>query len=78
MKILNVWNIFVTKEFTRHKVWKNCIYTSKLGLWVTSWVKYLMVYDIDICQLSLELFQNLKSLDEISFKKCGFFCIFEQ
>jgi hypothetical protein len=78
MKNLNVWNIFVTKRFTHHKVWKICIYTSKLGLWVEFLGLFLMVYDIDIHQLNLDLFKNLKSLDEISLKICGFFYFFEQ
>jgi hypothetical protein len=34
-----------------------------------------MVYDIDIHQLNLREFRTLKFLDEISFKKCVFFCI---
>jgi Fe-S-cluster containining protein len=32
-----------------------------------------MVYDIDIHELNLGLFKDLKFLDEISFKKCVFF-----
>ncbi len=32
-----------------------------------------MVYDIDIHELNLDQFKNLKVLDEISFKKCVFF-----
>jgi hypothetical protein len=36
-----------------------------------------MVYDIDINKLNLRPFKNLKFLDEISIKKCVFFCIFE-
>ncbi len=36
----------------------------------------IMVYDIDIHQLNLGPFTNLKFLDEISFKKCVFFSFF--
>jgi hypothetical protein len=36
---------------------------------------FFMVYDIDIHQLNLGPFGNLKFLDEISFKQC-FFCAF--
>jgi hypothetical protein len=36
---------------------------------------FFMVYDIDIHQLNLGQFRNLKFLDEISFKQC-FFCAF--
>jgi hypothetical protein len=32
-----------------------------------------MVYDIDIHELNLGPFKDLKFLDEISFKKCVFF-----
>jgi hypothetical protein len=32
-----------------------------------------MVYDIDIHELNLRPFKDLKFLDEISFKKCVFF-----
>jgi hypothetical protein len=35
-----------------------------------------MVYDIDIHQLNLGKFKNLKFLDEISFKKYVFFHLF--
>jgi hypothetical protein len=35
-----------------------------------------MVYDIDIHQLNLGKIRNLKFLDEISFKKCVFFHLF--
>jgi hypothetical protein len=35
-----------------------------------------MVHDIDIYQLNLGKFRNLKFLDEISFKKCVFFHLF--
>jgi hypothetical protein len=31
---------------------------------------FFMVYDIDINQLNIGQFRNLKSLDEISLKKC--------
>jgi hypothetical protein len=42
------------------------------------WIEFLgefffMVYDIDIHELNLGLFRDLKFLDEISFKKCVFF-----
>jgi len=37
-----------------------------------------MVYDIDIHELNLKPFTDLKFLDEISFKKMYVFCIFEQ
>jgi hypothetical protein len=36
-----------------------------------------MVYDIDIHELNQGPFEDLKFLDEISFKKCVFY-IFEQ
>jgi len=35
-----------------------------------------MVYDIDVHQLNLEQFKNLKLLDEIPFKKCVFLHFF--
>jgi hypothetical protein len=35
-----------------------------------------MVYDIDIHQLNLGQFRNLKFLDEIPFKKCVFLHFF--
>ncbi len=37
---------------------------------------FFMVYDIDIHQLNLGQFGNLKFLDEISFKQCFFFAFF--
>jgi hypothetical protein len=40
-------------------------------------MNFLMVYDIDIDELNLRPFKDLKFLDEISFKKVFFF-IFEQ
>ncbi len=36
-------------------------------------MNFFMVYDIDIDQLNLRKFRNLKFLDEISFTKCVFF-----
>jgi hypothetical protein len=39
-------------------------------------VKFFMVYDIDIHQLNLRYFLNLKFLDEIPFRKCVFFHFF--
>jgi len=39
-------------------------------------VNLFMVYDIDIHQLNLGKFKNLKFLDEISFKKYVFFHLF--
>jgi hypothetical protein len=39
-------------------------------------VNFFMVYDIDIHQSNLEQFINLKFLDEILFKKCGFLHLF--
>ncbi len=35
-------------------------------------MNFFMVYDIDIHQLNLRKFINLKFLDKISFKKCVF------
>ncbi len=59
---------------TCHKIWKNCIYTSKLRLWVEFLGEiFFMVYDIVIHELNLGPFKYLKFLDEISFKKCVFF-----
>ncbi len=40
-------------------------------------MNFFMVYDIDIHELNLGPFRNLKVLDEISLKMCSF-CIFEQ
>ncbi len=37
---------------------------------------FLMVYDIDINQLNLGQFRNLKFLDEIPLKKMCFFAFF--
>ncbi len=37
-----------------------------------SWVSCFMVYDIDIHELNVGPFQDLKFLDEISFKKVFF------
>jgi hypothetical protein len=37
-----------------------------------------MVYDIDIHELNKKPFKDLKFLDEISFKKCVCFYIFEE
>jgi hypothetical protein len=39
-------------------------------------VNFLMVHDIDIHQLNLEQFKNLKFVDEIQFKKCVFLHFF--
>jgi len=39
--------------------------------------EFFILYDIDIHELNLRPFRDLKFLDEISLKKCGF-CIFEQ
>jgi hypothetical protein len=35
-------------------------------------VNFFMVYDIDIDELNLQPFKDLKFLDEISLKKCVF------
>jgi len=39
-------------------------------------MNFFMVYDIDVHQLNLEQFKNLKLLDEIPFKKCVFLHFF--
>jgi hypothetical protein len=39
-------------------------------------VDFFIVYDIDIHQLNLGKFRNVKFLDEISFKKCVFLHLF--
>jgi len=39
-------------------------------------VKFFLVCDIDIHQLNIGQFRNLKFFDEISFKKCVFFHFF--
>jgi hypothetical protein len=39
-------------------------------------VNFLMLYDVDIHQLNLGQFRNLKFLDEIPFKKCVFLHLF--
>jgi hypothetical protein len=39
-------------------------------------VNFFMVYDIDINQLNLGQFRNLKFLNEISFKNCVFLLLF--
>ncbi len=36
-------------------------------------MNFFMLYDIDIHELNLGPFRDLKFLDEISFKKCVFF-----
>jgi len=36
-------------------------------------MNFCIMYDIDIHQLNVGSFKNLKSLDEITFKKCVFF-----
>jgi len=41
-------------------------------------VNFFMMYDIDIHQLNLGQFRNLKFLDEISFKKCVFLYFFNE
>jgi len=38
-------------------------------------VNFFEVYDIDIHELNLEPFKDLKFLDEISLKKCVFFVL---
>jgi hypothetical protein len=39
-------------------------------------VNFFMVYDIDIHQLNLGKFGNLKFFDEVSFKECVFLHLF--
>ncbi len=39
-------------------------------------MNFFMMYNIDIHQLNLGHFRNLKFLDEISFKKCVFLYLF--
>ncbi len=39
-------------------------------------MNFLMVYDIDIHQLNLRQFKNLKFSNEIPFKKCVFLHLF--
>ncbi len=68
-----MYGIYLWQNNTCHKVWKNCIYTSKLKLWVELLGEFSMVYDIDIHELNLGPCRDLKFLDEISFKKCVFF-----
>jgi hypothetical protein len=49
-----------------HRVRKNCIYTSKLRLWVEFLGEFFILFDIGIHELNLGPFRNLKFLDEIS------------
>ncbi len=41
-------------------------------------MNFFMVYDIDMHELNLGPFKDLKFLNEISLKKRCVFCIFEQ
>ncbi len=59
--------IFIT-EFENLNIYFKTRAVDGIFYWV------LMVYDIDIHQLNLGQFRNLKFLDEMSFKKCVF-CI---
>jgi hypothetical protein len=72
-----MYGIYLWQNITCHRVWKNCTYTSKLRLWVEFLGEFFILYDIDIHELNLRPFRDLKFLDEISLKKCGF-CSFEQ
>jgi hypothetical protein len=78
MKNLNVWNIFVTKQYLPQSFLKLHIYfKTNVVSGIFGWI-FFMVYDIDIHELNLRPFKNLKFLDEVSFLKCVFFFIFEQ
>jgi len=68
-----MYGVYLWPNNTYHRVWKKCIYASKLrsSEW-NSWVNFFMVYDIDIHELNLGPFKDLKFLDEISFKECVF------
>ncbi len=53
------------------------IYTPKLRLWMEFLGEiFYGVWSIDIHKLNLEYFKILKFLDEIPFKKCVFFHLF--
>jgi hypothetical protein len=49
------------------------MYISKLKLWVEFLGEFFMVYDIDIHELNIKPFKDLKFLDEISFRNVCFF-----
>ncbi len=42
-----MYGIYLWQNNTHYKVWKNCIYTSKLRFWVAFLGEFFMVYDID-------------------------------
>jgi hypothetical protein len=54
-----MYRIYLWQKNTCHKVWKFCIYTSKLGLWVELLGDFFMIYDIDIHELNLGPFRIL-------------------
>jgi hypothetical protein len=69
-----MYGVYLWQNNTCHIVYKNCIYTSKLRLWVEFLGEFFfMVYDIDIHELNLRPLRYLKFLDEISLKNLCFF-----
>jgi hypothetical protein len=69
-----MYGVYLWQNNTCHIVLKNYTHISKLRLWVEFLGEFFfIVYDIDIHELNLKPFKDLKFLDEISFKKCVFF-----
>jgi hypothetical protein len=73
---------FQHMEYIRDKmipiiVWKklSIYFKTKVVDGILGWI-FFMVYDIDIHQLNIGNFRNLKFLDEISLKKCVFLHLF--
>jgi hypothetical protein len=65
-----MYEIYLWQNNTYHRVWKNCMYNSKVKLWMELLGEFLMMYDIDIHELNLGPFKDLKFLNQNSLKKC--------
>jgi hypothetical protein len=65
--------IYLWQNNACHKIWKNCIYISKLRLWVKFFGEFFYGVWYWYTWINLRPFKDLKFLDEISFKKCVFF-----
>jgi hypothetical protein len=68
-----MYEVYLWQNITCHIIWKDCIYTSKLRLWVEFLGEFFMVYDIDIHEFNLGPFRDEIFFNEFSFKKCVYF-----
>jgi hypothetical protein len=64
----SMYGVYLWQNNSCHRLRKKCIHTSKPRLWVEFSGEFFIVYDIDIHELNLWPFKDLKFMDEISLK----------